>query len=111
MESREEKIKAYREEIASQVKEEAPKEEKEVVVETTDKPVIKNTLTMTMDEIIEAHDEYTMIIEQKELKDKIKLEKKAKSKAMWKKIGKYSIFALVVLALIFLLVVVLVRVL
>ena len=52
-----------------------------------------------------------MIIEQKELKDKIKLEKKAKSKAMWKKIGKYSIFALVVLALIFLLVVVLVRVL
>jgi len=36
--------------------------EKEVVVETTDKPVIKNTLTMTMDEIIEAHDEYTMII-------------------------------------------------
>lgn len=85
MESREEKFKAYREEIASQVKEEAPKEEKEVVVETTDKPVIKNTLTMTMDEIIEAHDEYTMIIEQKELKDKIKLEKKAKSKAMWKK--------------------------
>ena len=56
MESREEKFKAYREEIASQVKEEAPKEEKEVVVETTDKPVIKNTLTMTMDEIIEAHD-------------------------------------------------------
>ena len=81
------------------------------MVETTDKPVIKNTLTMTMDEIIEAHDEYTMIIEQKELKDKIKLEKKAKSKAMWKKICKYSIFALVVLALIFLLVVVLVKVL
>ncbi len=111
MESREEKFKLYREEIASQVKEEAPKEEKEVVIETTDKPVIKNTLTMTMDEIIEAHDEYTMIIEQKELKEKIRLEKKAKLKATWIKIGKYSGFALVVLALIFLLVVVLIKVL
>ena len=66
---------------------------------------------MTMDEIIEAHDEYTMIIEQKELKEKIRLEKKAKLKAMWIKIGKYSGFALVVLALIFLLVVVLIKVL
>lgn len=100
METREEKFKKYREEILKEKnKPQEIKEEKveEIKIEE-EPPVKKNTLTMSIDEIIEAHDEYTMIIQQKELKDKIKLEKKAKRKFKMQKVIKYILICLILVA-------------
>ena len=100
METREEEFKKYREEILKEKnKPQEIKEEKveEIKIEE-EPPVKKNTLTMSIDEIIEAHDEYTMIIQQKELKDKIKLEKKAKRKFKMQKVIKYILICLILVA-------------
>ena len=56
METRVEKFKKYREEIKrADMKEEVEEITEEIPVEDLDK---KNTLTMTIDQIIEAHDQY-----------------------------------------------------
>ena len=94
METREEKFKKYREEILKEKnKPQEIKEEKveEIKIEE-EPPVKKNTLTMSIDEIIEAHDEYTMIIQQKELKDK------AKRKFKMQKVIKYILICLILVA-------------
>lgn len=92
MDSREEKFKSYREEIAR-----ADKNKEEIIETITQEDLDqqeenhlkKNTLTMSIDQIIEAHDEYTMIIQQKQLADKIRQEKKEKRILKTKKILKY----------------------
>lgn len=87
MESREEKFKKYREEIKNdtEVHEEPINHVEESEEEIVNK---KNTLTMSIDQIIEAHDEYTTIIEKQELKARIKKEKKEKLLLNLKKIIK-----------------------
>ena len=92
METREEKLKEKNK--PQEIKEEKVEE---IKIEE-EPPVKKNTLTMSIDEIIEAHDEYTMIIQQKELKDKIKLEKKAKRKFKMQKVIKYILICLILVA-------------
>ena len=79
MESREEKFKKHREQISMNLDDSEKQIENNVIVDNFAddlKTKKKNTLTMSIDQIIEAHDEYTTIIEQKELKEKLKLEKR-----------------------------------
>ena len=110
MESREEKFKKYREEIANDTLKEEVFSTKEEVSDLEPEEDIKNTLTMKIDRIIEAHDEYTMIIEQKELEKKLKLQKKEKNIAQLKKISKIIAFVAIALVLVFVIVVFLMKV-
>ena len=52
---------------------------------------------MSIDEIIEAHDEYTVVIQQKELDERIKQEKKERLIATIVKVSKYVGIALLLL--------------
>ena len=97
METREEKFKKHREQIAQEVDNIEKHVENNVVEDNLDDEVgtnKKNTLTMSIDKIIEAHDEYTTIIEQKELKEKLKLEKKERLLTRIKRILKIAVVAL-----------------
>ena len=97
METREEKFKKHREQIAQEVDYSEKQVEDNVIIENVndDKNTNKkNTLTMSIDRIIEAHDEYTTIIEQKELKEKLKLEKKERLLTRIKRILKIAGIAL-----------------
>lgn len=114
MESREERFKKYREEI-SQYDNKSEVEKIDVTPEVIEKQeedtVKKNTLTMSIDQIIEAHDEYTMIIHQKELKEKLKTEKKQKRKTQFIFLLKYCGIGLVLIAIVLILVFVLINIL
>ena len=96
--TREEKFKKHREKIASNVEN---NKVEDVFVGNETNPSEdnqkKNTLTMSIDKIIEAHDEYTTIIEQKELQEKLRLEKKEKTIATLKSVGKILGIALALL--------------
>lgn len=108
METREEKFKKYREEISLQekkIEEEPLLVDEEVLDQQEINHQKRNTLTMSIDQIIEAHDQYTMIIEQKELKEKIKKEKRLQRIAFWKKVGKISLIVAVILVVIFVIVI------
>ena len=54
----------------------------------------KSTLSISIDQIVKAHDEYTTIIEQKELKEKLRLEKKERLLTRVKRILKITGIAL-----------------
>ena len=95
MESREVKFKKYREEIIAQ---NITKDEIKTTESTEETSyALKNTLTMSIDEIIEAHDEYTVVIQQKELDERIKQEKKERLIATIVKVSKYVCIALLLL--------------
>ena len=97
METREEKFKKHREQIAQEVDNSEKRVEDNVIVDNiNDEKNVnkKNTLTMSIDQIIEAHDEYTTIIEQKELKEKLRLEKKERLLTRVKRILKITGIAL-----------------
>lgn len=95
MESREVKFKKYREEIIAQ---NITKDEIKTTESTEETSyALKNTLTMSIDEIIEAHDEYTVVIQQKELDERIKQEKKERLIATIVKVSKYVGIALLLL--------------
>lgn len=90
MESREEKFRKHREDIELQEKTEVLEtlmKEEEASVDSD--RANRNTLTLSIDKILEAHDEYTVIIEQKELKEKIRQEKKLQRKDAVKVFFKY----------------------
>lgn len=75
METRVEKFKKYREEIKrADMKEEVEEITEEIPVEDLDK---KNTLTMTIDQIIEAHDQYVS----NQAKEDLLAREKAKKRA------------------------------
>ena len=109
MMTREEKFKEYRAQLSRQndksviVEKEAAKEEI-----PNEKDIIqkKNTLTMSIDEIIEAHDEYTMIIEKKTLDESIKKQKKELRMAKLKKVLKYLGIGFVLLLMVIVLVII-----
>ena len=95
MESREVKFKKYREEIIAQ---NITKDEIKTTESTEETSyALKNTLTRSIDEIIEAHDEYTVVIQQKELDERIKQEKKERLIATIVKVSKYVGIALLLL--------------
>lgn len=109
METREEKFKNYRAQLSKQndKSEMIEKELPEVDISNIKEQEgfeKKNTLTMSIDEIIEAHDEYTMIIEKKTLEESIKKQKKEQMISKLKKILKYlgigSVLLLVVIVLV-----------
>lgn len=114
MESREEKFKKYREEIAQyDNKNEIEKLDvtPDVLEKQEEDTVKKNTLTMSIDQIIEAHDEYTMIIHQKELQEKLKSEKKQKRKIQMITSLKYLGIGLVLLIILIILVIIIIHIL
>lgn len=114
METREEKFKTYREEIAKNNSEEEiihqetlTPEDLEFQQENYDK---KNTLTMSIDQIIEAHDEYTTSIEQKELEEKLKKERKERNLTKAKVFFKYFCIALVLLLIVAILIIIILQI-
>ena len=109
METREEKFKEYRAQLSKQ-SDKNDIIEKEIIKDTasTTQEVIqkKNTLTMSIDEIIEAHDEYTMIIEKKTLDESLRKQKKEARMAKLKKVLKYLGIGLVLLLVVIVLVII-----
>ena len=78
MQSRVERFKAYREQIAQNVNEEGVERlvvTEEVINQQNEDTVKRNTLTMSIDQIIEANDEYTSNIRQKRLLEEEKRKK------------------------------------
>ena len=103
METRVEKFKKYREEIIKNKDLETNIEEVNVVDENVDynSPTIKkNTLTMSIDKIIEAHDEYNTNIELKELEEKNRLEQQEKMSALFKSILRWVLIGVAVLVIV-----------
>ncbi len=101
METREEKFKAYREEIKNNHHDET----KDVLIQDDlenqqENYLKKNTLTMSIDQIIEAHDEYTIMFEKKELEAKLKKEKHEKNMANLKVVFKWIGIAVILLLII-----------
>lgn len=117
MENREQRFKTYREKI---INEDLKEDKNNTTLEAKniednskilqDKQVKKNTLTMSIDQIIEAHDEYTIIIEQKELEEKIRKEKRDKMTAKLKVIFKYALIGLILLLVVFILVLIILKI-
>ena len=78
MQSRVERFKAYREQIAQNVNEEEVEKlvvTEEVINQQNEDTVKRNTLTMSIDQIIEANDEYTSNIRQQRLLEEEKRKK------------------------------------
>lgn len=91
METRVEKFRRYREEIKQQSND-LSKNEKEYLVDEVTK---NNTLTMTINQIIEAHDKYVS----KQAQDELILQEKVKQREhRIKKIKKIAISSLIILA-------------
>ncbi len=113
MDSREEKFKSYREEIARTDKNKEENIEtitQEDLDQQEENHLKKNTLTMSIDQIIEAHDEYTMIIQQRQLADKIRQEKKEKRIEKTKKILKYIGIGLLLVLIVAVIVIVIMKI-
>ena len=113
METREEKFKKYREEIKKSETVAQKVDETSLIDENIDynSPIIKkNTLTMSIDKIIEAHDEYTTIIEKKEREEKLKQEKQAKTIELLKEIGKWVLIGIAIVVIIAVIIIVILTV-
>ena len=114
MQTREEKFKAWREEIANNKNIDAPDNQQNIVdegVDYTSSDVKKNTLTMSIDKIIEAHDEYTTIIEKRVLDEKIKQEQKEKLISTLKTVGKWVLIGIALLTIVAVILIVVLKIL
>ena len=114
MQTREEKFKALREEIMNNKSVDTLDESQNFIdenIDYTSSEVKKNTLTMSIDKIIEAHDEYTTIIEKRELDEKLKLEQREKTIALLKTIGKWALIGVALLVIVGVIVLVILKIL
>lgn len=103
METRVEKFKKYREEIKrADMKEEVEEITEETPVEDLDK---KNTLTMTIDQIIEAHDQYVSNQAKEDLLAREKAKKRAYRLTKMKQWLKYLALIITIGAIICLIIV------